>query len=217
MIREEHLDILRRYFPEPSIEMVSSMFPRYGIHLEITRTRLTRHGDFRYEPSSGKYHITVNGSLSPYSFLLTFIHEVAHLVVHKEYKKAVKPHGSEWKATFRCLMLSLPLEDIYPSDILPHLLDYLKNPLATSDRHNGLHRALNSYDSHGRKINNTKEDNDLCTIEELQAGDKFIFRERLYTLGTKRRRLYLCTLVENSNQYLFSPLSQVKKIKHDDK
>ena len=110
--------------------------------------------------------------------------------------------------------------DVVPhpaSDLLQNLLDYLKNPLATSDRHNGLHRALNSYDSHGRKINKTMENNDLCTIEELQAGDKFIFRERLYTLGTKRRRLYLCTLVENSNQYLFSPLSQVKKIKHDDK
>ena len=214
MIREAHIKTLSKYLPAKSLQAVYDMIPRYGIHLEITRTRESRHGDFRYDPTCGKYHITVNGSLSPYAFLLTFIHEVAHLVVHKEKGYVERPHSQAWKDTFRCLMMSLPLEDIYPDDILPHLLDYLKNPLATADRHNALSRALGSYDSYGKKIEMT---DDVSHIENLVAGDEFIFREKRYTLGTKRRRLYLCTSAENGRQYLFSPLAQVKKIKHDDK
>ena len=214
MIREEHIKTLAKYFPAKSLQAACDMIPRYGIHLEITRTRKSRHGDFRYDPTSGKYHITVNGSLSPYAFLLTFIHEMAHLLVHKEKGHVGKPHSQDWKDTFRRLMMSLPLSEIYPDDILVPLLSYLKNPLSTADRHNSLSKALKSYDSYGNKIEMM---DDMSYIENLSTGDEFIFREKRYTLGTKRRRLYLCTLAGEGRQYLFSPLAQVKKIKHDDK
>ena len=214
MIREAHIKTLTKYLPAESLQTVCDMIPRYGIHLEITRTRASRHGDFRYDHTCGKYYITVNGSLSPYAFLLTFIHEVAHLVVHKEKGNVEKPHSQVWKDTFRRLMMSLPLSEIYPDDILVPLLSYLKNPLSTADRHNSLSKALKSYDSYGNKIEMM---DDMSYIENLSTGDEFIFREKRYTLGTKRRRLYLCILAGDGRQYLFSPLAQVKKIKHDDK
>ena len=48
----------------------------------------------------GYTKITVNGDLNPYSFLITTIHEFAHLVTFEEYQGRVKPHGKEWQLTY---------------------------------------------------------------------------------------------------------------------
>ena len=44
-------------------------------------------------------------NLNPYRFLMTLVHEVAHLVAFQKYGRAIKPHGKEWKFTFQTLML----------------------------------------------------------------------------------------------------------------
>lgn len=123
---EEQLNILRKYFPAPALPSVAQWIPRYGVYLCITRARRSKHGDFTLAPVRGMHRITVNGSLHPYAFLLTFVHELAHLRVLKRYGSRVMPHGAEWKAEFRALMLTLDLRAIYPSDVLVPLADYLK-------------------------------------------------------------------------------------------
>lgn len=213
-IKEEHKQILGKYFPEMAVERVSEWIMRYGIFLNITKERTTKHGDFTFAPVRGMQKITVNGTLNPYAFLLTFTHEVAHLVVFKQNGRSILPHGHQWKDAFRTLMLSLPLTQIYPKDILVPLADYLKNPKASSDRHTALCVALSSYDIYGKKIENGE--NEIKTVAELREGDRFVFKENIeYLLGTKRRRLYLCTRIDNGKKYLFQPHALVRKLNTD--
>lgn len=209
---EQQLDILRKYFPAASLAMVARWIPQYGVYLSVTRPRSSKHGDFTLSPVRGMHRITVNGSLNPYAFLLTFVHELAHLAVLQRYGSRVSPHGTQWKDTFRALMLSLDLRAIYPGDILVPLADYLKNPKASSDRHTALATALAGYVrcSTGEivRMEPQRQDPMVC---ELAAGDRFLYRaNRVFVLGEKRRRLYLCTETLTGRQYLFQPHVRVK-------
>ena len=53
---------------------------------------------------NGDYQITINNDLNKYRFLITLIHEMAHLVTFKDMPRS-KPHGKEWKINFQRLML----------------------------------------------------------------------------------------------------------------
>lgn len=210
---EQQLTILRKYFPAPAVQAVADWIPRHGVFLSVTRRRTTKHGDFTLSPIRGMNRITVNGSLNPYAFLLTFVHELAHLVVLKKHGAHVQPHGKQWKDEFRSLMLMLDLRTIYPHDILVPMADYLKDPKASSDRHTALALALKRYDAPGEGDGESADDPMIC---ELAPGVRFLFREkREFVLGEKRRRLYLCTDVSSGRQYLFQPHIRVK-IKDDD-
>lgn len=201
---EQQLEILRKYFPQAAVASVADWIPRYGVFLSVTRPRTTKHGDFTLSPVRGMHRITVNGSLGPYAFLLTFVHELAHLLVLERYGARVGPHGPQWKDTFRTLMLSLDLRAIYPPDVLAPLADYLKNPRASSDRHTALALAL------GRYAQGSERDSEPMVCQ-LPAGTRFLFRGgREFVLGEKRRRLYLCTDVTSGRQYLFQPHVRVK-------
>ena len=208
---EEQLNILRKYFPAPPLPSVAQWIPRYGVYLCITRARRSKHGDFTLAPVRGMHRITVNGSLHPYAFLLTFVHELAHLRVLKRYGSRVMPHGAEWKTEFRALMLALDLRAIYPSDVLVPLADYLKNPKASSDRHTALAMALERYSQPEVR------EAEMTMVSELPAGAHFLFRgQREFVLGEKRRRLYLCTEIDTGRKYLFQPHIRVKLKTNDE-
>ena len=122
--------ILSEYLPEASVAEVLSLLDKHPCHLKIVNKRRTKHGNFkRY--SDGKIQITINNDLNPYRFLLTLIHEFAHLITFEEFKR-VKPHGQEWKRNFKHLMLPFVNPEIYPKDVLPFLVNYLINPKAST-------------------------------------------------------------------------------------
>ena len=94
--------------------------------------RVTRHGDYRRRKAHGNHQITVNASLNKYRFLITLIHEIAHLMAFEKYGRHIKPHGLEWKKTFQHLMLPFIRPEIFPSQLLPLLARHFKNPKASS-------------------------------------------------------------------------------------
>ena len=67
------------YIPEKSVSMVQYLIEKHNFTLKIVNQRQTKHGDFRKLPN-GRFQITINNNLNPYQFLLTLIHEIAHLV-----------------------------------------------------------------------------------------------------------------------------------------
>lgn len=115
---------LSKYLPEVAIDPVIDLLDQYPCKLKIVNNRRTKHGDFRRLPT-GKYQITINNDLNQYRFLLTLIHELAHLVTFQKYGR-IKPHGIEWKRSFQHLMLPFVNPKIYPLEILPLLANYLK-------------------------------------------------------------------------------------------
>lgn len=193
-------EILSKYLPEKSVELVIELLEKYPCHLKIVNNRKTKHGDFKKFPN-GNYQITINNDLNIYRFLLTLIHEIAHLVTYKNNKR-VKPHGIEWKRNFQHLMLPFVNPEIYPKDILPYLAQYLINPKASTDTDVKLSLALKQFDEKTNKN----------YIFEIPIASKFTHNNKVFVRGEKRRTRYECVEVYTDKKYLFHANAEVNLI-----
>lgn len=187
----------QKHIPENAIDLVQSLMKLHDINLKIVNQRQTKHGDFRKLPN-GKFQITINNSLNSYQFLLTLVHEIAHHITFKKYGR-VQPHGKEWKQQFQHLMLPFLQSTIYPSDMLGPLAQYLKNPKASTDSDVKLSLALRENIAEIGK----------SFIFELTVNSTFIFRDKLYRKGNKRRTRFECIQLETNRVYLFNQNAEV--------
>lgn len=189
------LEIIKKYVPEEALAQVMTLLDREDLHVEVVARRVTRHGDYRRLPS-GAHIITINQGENPYRFLLTLIHELAHFRAFKDYGSGIKPHGIEWKTTFKYLMLPFLHPRIFPDKLLPALANYLKNPRASSDSDLALTLALKSFDPPSQKK----------YIFDLQEGAKFKTEKgREFIRGRKRIKRFMCTDIQSGRVYLFQP------------
>ncbi len=197
-------EILKKYLPERAVSPCFELIQNTGVHLKIVNERVTRHGDYRRLPD-GKHKITVNASLNKYRFLITLIHEIAHLVAFEKYGKQIKPHGMEWKHTFQHLMLPFIRPEIFPSKLLPLLANHFRNPKASSSTDANLSIALKKYD-----VN----DSDKTYVFELPLGSIFrIYNGKLFKKGNRRVKRYECVEIGTGKMYLFQPNAEIELIK----
>ena len=78
--KESPLQQLNVYLPEGSFEDVVTYLHEYKVHLTVTRERKSVLGDYRNSHSNRNHRISVNGNLNKYSFLITLLHELGHLL-----------------------------------------------------------------------------------------------------------------------------------------
>ncbi|MGI9552937.1 MAG: SprT-like domain-containing protein [Aurantibacter sp.] len=195
--------ILQKYLPERALEPCLALIQQNEVHLKIVNQRVTRHGDYQRLPN-GKHKITVNATLNKYRFLITLIHEIAHLVAFEKFGRRIRPHGKEWKHTFQHLMLPFIRPEIFPSQLLPLLAKHFRNPKASSNTDARLSIALQQFDMH-----NT----DKSYVFELPLGSVFrIHNGKLYKKGNKRIKRYECVEVATGKMYLFQPNAEVELI-----
>jgi SprT protein len=192
---------LSKYIPKTAIDSVVELLKAYPHQLKIVNKRATKHGDFKLTKDR-KYQITINNSLNPYQFLLTLIHEVAHLVTHIKHQR-VQPHGKEWKQNFQYLMLPFLDPEIFPNELLPHLANYLKNPKASSDSDVKLSFAMKQF----------SEKSDKNFIFEVPLREKFEYKKKVYLRGHKRRTRYECLETQSKRIYLFNQNAEVVILK----
>ena len=88
---------LQDYLPEGSFEEVVFYLQQYKVHLTISRQRQSILGDYRHAHTNKNHRISVNGNLNKYSFLITLLHELAHLFTFEKYGNRVQSHGRERK------------------------------------------------------------------------------------------------------------------------
>jgi hypothetical protein len=194
------MNVLERYLPSIAVSPLTQLLETHQVHLKIVNQRQTRHGDYRPLPD-GSHRITINSNLNPYRFLITLVHEIAHLVAFKKYGSRIKPHGVEWKHTFQQLMLPFLRPQVFPQDLLPVLARHFKNPKASSDTDAVMSVALQQYDPPTDKI----------YIFELEPAAYFVARDgRRFQKGKKLRKRYECMEVETGKIYLFQPNVQVQ-------
>ncbi len=191
---------LEKYIPKAAVPLVVELLNKYPHQLKIVNQRQTKHGDFRLTKNK-KYQITVNNNLNSYQFLLTLIHEIAHLVTHLNHKRA-RPHGKEWKQNFQHLMLPFINLEIYPKEILPHLANHLKNPKASTDADVKLALAMKQF----------SKKSDKNFIFEIPFGSDFIFKNRIFRKGNKRRTRYECLELKAKKLYLFNQNAEVELV-----
>ncbi|UWX54254.1 SprT-like domain-containing protein [Maribacter litopenaei] len=196
-------EVLGKYLPERSVDPCLQLIKVNGVHLKIVNERVTGHGDYRRLPD-GKHLITVNATLNKYRFLITLVHEIAHLVAFEKYGRRIKPHGLEWKRTFQFLMLPFLRPEIFPSKLLPLLAMHFKNPKASSSTDARLSIALQQFD---------KQENDKTYVFQLPFGSIFrLYNGKLFKKGNKRIKRFECIEVKTGRVYLFQPNAEVELI-----
>lgn len=195
--------VLSKYLPQKAVKPVFALIKQEGVYLKIVNERRTRHGDYRRLPN-GQHQITVNSNLNHYRFLITLVHEIAHLIAYKKFGRRIKPHGKEWKYTFQQLMLPFISPAIFPKDLLPIIARHFKNPRASSDTDAQLSIALKSYDPK----------NDKNYIFEIPYGSTFrIYNGKIFRKGRKRIKRYECEEISTGKVYIFQPNAEVELIK----
>ncbi len=200
--QEAPLNQLQSYLPAGSYEEVAYYLHHYKVQLTITRERKSILGDYRHSFADKNHRISVNGNLNSYSFLITLLHELAHLFTYERFGHRVSAHGTEWKTEYGKILAQFLLKKIFPADIEKVLLQTLKNPAASSCADDGLLRVLRKYDS--------KKENSLL-VESLPQGTLFKIKgERVFRKEEKVRKRYRCVEVKTGKVYLFSPVYEVE-------
>lgn len=196
-------ETLQKYVPEHAVNSVFELIVANGVHLKIVNERVTRHGDYR-KGVSGKHEVTVNANLNKYRFLITLIHEIAHLVAFEKYGRYIKPHGDEWKMVFQRIMIPYIRPEIFPHSILPLLANHFKNPTASSDTDARLAFALKQFDE--RKA-------DIHFMHEVPSGSFFRIKNgRVFQKKGLRVKRYECLEVKTGKLYLFNANAEVEII-----
>lgn len=199
--QEAPLHQLKNYLPEGSFEEVTNYLLHYKVQLTITRERKSVLGDYRNSHGDKNHRISVNGNLNPYAFLITLLHELAHLFTYEKFGHKVLAHGQEWKNEFGKILAQFLLKKIFPQDIQKTLYKTLQNPAASSCADTALLRVLYQYD---------KKKEGVMLIEAVPLGALFTIKgDRIFKKEEKVRKRFKCLEVSTGKMYLFSPVYEV--------
>ena len=202
--KEAPLNHLDSFLPPGTYSAVEEYLRFYKIHLTITQHRKSILGDYRHRTHFSNHRISVNGSLNKYAFLITLLHEIAHLLTFEKYSNKVMAHGNEWKTIYALLLKQFVENKVFPADIEKELLTSLKNPAASSCAEDDLIRVLRKYDS------NT---NGYKLVEEIPQNGLFKLDDgKIFKKGEKQRKRFKCEELRTGKVYLFSPVYEVEII-----
>jgi SprT protein len=207
MAFEEHpMQALAAFLPEDSFEDVVAFLHHYKVHLTVTKKRKTVLGDYRHAFHGRNHRITVNSNLNQYEFLVTLLHELAHLLTFEQFGNRVEAHGKEWKTHYSLLLRKFIGKKIFPPDIEKALQYSVINPAATANGEVDLILVLRKYD--------TKRREGYYPVAELPANSFFQTDDKkIFQKGEKRRSRYTCTEIKTGLKYLFSPVYEVRLVK----
>ena len=199
--KEAPLNQLQTYLPSNTFEAVRQYLHQYQVHLTVAKERKSILGDYRHRTPGKTHRISVNGNLNTYSFLITLLHELAHLLTFEKFGNKVQSHGKEWKFIFGQLLDQFIRHEVFPIDIKHALLQSLQNPAASSCADDVLLRVLKTYDK--RKEN-------VVFVENLLEGQLFKTHDgKVFKKGEKLRKRFKCIEVATKRLYLFSPVYEV--------
>jgi hypothetical protein len=203
-MKEKFTSVIRKYVPERSVDYCVNLWDNYPFSFKVSKERRSKLGDYRFNKLRKQHIITVNGNLNPYGFLITYIHEVAHLVHFVLKGNNQPPHGTVWKKIFSDLMLPLLHPAVFPTDLLNRLKIHMKNPTASSYSDPLLAKMIKKYDPDQPVLE--------FYLEEIESGEKFKLNGRTYEKIQKRRTRSLCQEIHSGKRYLIPETAMVKKV-----
>ncbi|WP_295716802.1 SprT-like domain-containing protein [Mucilaginibacter sp.] len=201
----DKVKVLERYVPPDAAPLIGRWIDYFKCEFKISRNRGTKFGDYR-SPHAGKGHrISVNYDLNPYAFLVTTVHEFAHLHTWNQHKQKAKPHGAEWKNNFKKMMQPFFEKDIFPHDVKHAITSYLDNPAASSCSDLNLYRSLRKYDA--------PKESSVLTVEKVPFKALFKIKgDRVFRKEEQLRKRFKCVEIETKRVYLFSPVAEVELV-----
>src|SRR6476659_6274678 len=145
--KEAPISTFQEYLPPNTLEEVLAYLQFYHVHLTVARDRKSILGDYRHRTHASNHRISINGNLNKYSFLVTLLHELAHLLAFEKYGHRIQPHGVQWKNEFSLVLASFISKKLFPEDIEVALKRNLHNQAASSCADTNLIRVLRKYDN----------------------------------------------------------------------
>jgi hypothetical protein len=202
---EHPLHALNTYLPDGAFDPLLHLINYYKVHLTVTRERKSVLGDYRHAAMGSNHKITVNGNLNKFEFLITLLHELAHLLCFEQYRNRVEAHGKEWKSIYGQLLAQFIQLQIFPDDIRGSLQKTLLNPAATANGETSLLLVL-------RRYNPIKKEG---VVTLAHRADGAVFKEikgRVFRKIKLRRKRIECIEMATGNIYLFSALTEVQVV-----
>lgn len=186
--------------PPSALDYCHQLWLEFPFDFKLSKSRSSKLGDYRFDPRIKSHTVTLNLDLNPYQFLITYVHEVAHRVVHKAGGRQ-KPHGIEWKTCFQRLMLPLLRPEVFPDDILRALAKHMKNPKASSAADPALMGVLSKYDETHTSGH---------VLKDLQLDTAFSFRKRIFKKLQEKRTRAVCLELKTGRRYLIPMVAEVE-------
>jgi hypothetical protein len=202
--KEAHITTLQDYLPPGTFEPVLEYLHFYQVHLTVARERKSILGDYRHRTQGKNHRISVNGNLNRYSFLITLLHELAHLLAFEKFGNRISAHGREWKQVFAQLLAQFIEHNVFPPDIKRALERSLHNPAASSCADEDLLRVLKNHD---------EKETSLVFVESIPLGSLFKTHDgKVFRKGEQIRKRFKCEEVKTKKIYLFSPVYEAERV-----
>lgn len=196
-------DRLSKYLPGNTLDLVCSYLPQNNLEISIVHDRITKLGDFRPASKFCNYHkISINKGLNPYSFLITLLHEIAHLQVFEKYGPKVKSHGKEWQSEYTELIFPFLEQHLLPDELHGVLCKHFPFPSASSSTDSNLVNVLRKYDA--RSI--------VLTLDNILTNDLFVFRGTTYKKIKKLRSYCYCIRVSDNRAFRIHSIAEVQHV-----
>lgn len=189
---EEIRQILTRHVPPLAVDYCLHLWQESEFIFKLRKNRVSKVGDFTCGTNK-RPRITVNDNLAPHLFLMTYVHEVAHLRVYIQQGYKAEAHGAEWKQTFQRLLLPLLNLTHFPEPLLSGLIAHMQNPLASSFSDSELTHLFRALD---------KNKQSTTLLSHVPEGSIFQLQGKWFTKGKLRRTRVLCRELKSSRQYL---------------
>ena len=196
-------EVFSKFVPPASVAYCVKLYERLGFEFKVKKTRLTKLGDYRYNPKIDRHTITVNNDLNPFAFLVTYLHEIAHLMAFKKYGRRIQPHGKEWKQCFKEVSEPMLIEEVFHENVLLALKRYFKNPKASSCSDPILYQVLKQFDRPTDKV----------LLQEVLNGSSFTFNNKTFIKLEKKRTRSVCQELKTKKKYMISDLAEVTLVK----
>lgn len=194
---------LAKYIGESAAIFIERETRGLVFHLKVTKARETKYGDYMESFAGKKQRITVNGNLDIYSFLITLLHELAHLKAFQDFGKKIKPHGIEWKKTFSNYLVLAIQNELFPKSIAEaiHYYYVIRYDYSLNSRSKIVDRINNHFNiSIPKRLDGTPINS--CVSLKMGMTVKII---------EKRRSRYLCKDLSNNKMYLIHKEAEIEE------
>ena len=194
--------VFEKFIPEEAVPYCNKLYEKLGFEFKIKKARQTKLGDYRYDPNIDRHIISINNDLNAYSFLVTYLHEVAHLAAFKKYGNKVWPHGKEWKQCFKEFALPMLNTNVFDEKVLIVLNKYFTNPKASSCSDPTLYNILKKFDLASS-----------IQLKDINVGEEFLFNKRVFRKLEKKRTRSVCLEINTGKKYAISEIAEVVRLK----
>lgn len=195
-------EVFKKFVPIEAVSYCNKLYENLGFEFKIKKARQTKLGDYRYDHEIDRHIISINNDLNAYSFLVTYLHEVAHLVAFKKHGNRIMPHGVEWKKCFMEVAQPMLTTNVFDERVLNVLNKYFKNPKASSCSDPTLYNILKKFDA-----------NPSLQLKDIKAGEEFYFNKRIFRKLEKKRTRSVCLELKTGKKYAIAEIAEVAKQK----